>query len=380
MKVSRGEEPTRKALLILEDGSVFHGNAFGASAKVPGEIVFSTGMVGYTESLTDPSYAGQILTLTYPLIGNYGVPETPVSTLPSCFESDGIKVAGLVIHNLCQKPSHWASRRTLDDWLADEGIPGIYGVDTRALTKKLREKGVMLGLLKTCEPDEEPDLDQLHVEVKRVQDPNERDLVQEVTITRPITYLNGKYGQRAVVVDCGVKYGIIRSLLSRGWEVIRVPATFTAEEILDFGPSAVVISNGPGDPAKATSTIEATRQLICADIPIIGICLGVQIISLALGATTYKLKYGHRSQNQPALDPTTGRCYITSQNHGFAIDMKSLQGSGLGISFLNANDQTVEGVRHTKHPCVGVQFHPEASPGPNDTQFLFDELFRPRRS
>ena len=175
------EQKVRKAVVILKDGSLFHGNAFGFSAKASGEIVFSTGMVGYTESLTDPSYRGQILTMTYPLVGNYGVPKTPMSGLPDCFESDGIKVSGLVVHSLCQKPSHWASTRTLNDWLTDEGIPGIYGIDTRALTKKLREKGVMLGLLKTCEPGEEPDLDQLSAEAKRIQDPNERDLVQEVT-------------------------------------------------------------------------------------------------------------------------------------------------------------------------------------------------------
>ncbi|MFH0848610.1 MAG: glutamine-hydrolyzing carbamoyl-phosphate synthase small subunit [archaeon] len=374
------EQKVRKAVLILEDGSLFHGNAFGCSTKVTGEIVFSTGMVGYTEALTDPSYRGQILTMTYPLVGNYGVPKTSVSVLPDCFESDGIKVSGLAVHSLCKKPSHWASTRTLNDWLIDEGIPGIYGIDTRALTKKLRDKGVMLGLLETCEAGEEPDLDKLNAEVKRIQDPNERDLVQEVTITQPITYPADKSGPRAVVVDCGVKYGIIRNLLRRGWEVVRVPASYTAGEILELRPSAVVISNGPGDPVKTKSTVQSTRQLIDEGVPIIGICLGVQILSLALGATTYKLKYGHRSQNQPALDLRTGRCYITTQNHGFAIDKNSLHGTGLEISLINANDQTVEGVKHIRHPCVGVQFHPEASPGPNDTQFMFDELLTLRGS
>ncbi len=372
------EETTRKAVLLLEDGSIFQGSAFGSSTKVTGEVVFSTGMVGYTEALTDASYKSQILTLTYPLVGNYGVPDTSGINPPIFFESDGIKAAGLVVHSLCQKPSHWASRGTLHDWLVSENIPGISDIDTRALTKKLRERGVMLGLLKTCEEGEEPDLDKLRTEVDRIGDPNEQDLIQHVTVPEPITYSSGKLGPRAIVLDCGVKYGIVRNLLSRGWEVVRVPASFTASEILEMKPSAVVISNGPGDPTKAVNVIESARGIIDDGLPVIGICLGTQIISLALGASTYKLKYGHRSQNQPVLDLRTGRCYITSQNHGFAIEKASLNGTALEVSFLNANDQTVEGIKHTSSPCVGVQFHPEASPGPNDTQFLFDELLKPR--
>ncbi len=376
--ILKREETARKAVLLLEDGSVFYGSAFGLSTKVTGEVVFSTGMVGYTEALTDASYKGQILTLTYPLVGNYGVPEISTVTPPVYFESDGIKVTGLIIHSLCQKPNHWASTRTLHDWLASEGVPGIFDIDTRSLTKKLRERGVMLGLLKTCEVGEEPDLDKLRAELHGVRDPNEQDLIQSVTVPEPVTYSSGKLGPTAVILDCGVKYGIVRNLLNRGWKVVRVPAHFTASEILELKPSAVVISNGPGDPAKAVSIIESTRQVIDEGLPVIGICLGSQIISLALGASSYKLKYGHRSQNQPVSDLKTGRCYITSQNHGFAIDGASMNDTDLEAIFLNANDQTVEGVRHTKSPCIGVQFHPEASPGPNDTQFLFDELLKPR--
>lgn len=380
MEPPHEEGETRKAVLILDDGSIFSGNAFGSSTTTTGEVVFSTGMVGYTEALTDPSYKRQILTLTYPLVGNYGVPATPASTLPDYFESDGIKVAGLVVHSLCRRPSHWASQRTLDDWLTEEGIPGMCGVDTRRLTKHLREKGVMLGLLQTCEPGEEPDLHRLSTEAKSIQDPNELDLIQEVTVPEPVIHPCQKAGERAVILDCGVKYGIVRSLLARGWEAVRVPARFSADEILELTPSVVVVSNGPGDPARATHVIECTKQLVGEGLPVIGICLGNQILSLALGASRYKLKYGHRSQNQPALDVRSGRCYITSQNHGFSVDRDSLHGTGLEVSFVNANDQTVEGVRHTERPCVGVQFHPEASPGPNDTQFLLDELLSLRRS
>ena len=369
----------RRAALVLEDGSFFLGWGFGSTGRTSGEVVFSTSMVGYPEALTDPSYHGQILTLTYPLIGNYGVP--PKSRMefgiPLYFESDGIKVRGLVIHELCDRPHHWLSTKTLDEWLREEGIPGIYGVDTRRLTKRLRRKGVMLGILEVCEEGEEPDLERLIREVKGVPDPNLQDLVGEVTIQEPILH-ESKPGKNCLIalIDCGVKYGILRSLLRRGVNVLRVPYQLSAEEILEYHPMGVVISNGPGDPKRCVKTVECVRELLDYGIPIMGICLGSQILALALGGDTYKLKYGHRSQNQPALDLKTGRCYITTQNHGYAVNPSSLQDTQLEVWFINANDQTVEGVKHRRRPAFGVQWHPEACPGPYDTEFLFDVFLK----
>jgi carbamoyl-phosphate synthase small subunit len=330
-------------------------------------------MVGYPESLTDPSYHGQILALTYPLIGNYGVPSyaTDKFGIPLNFESIGIKVAGLVIQELCLRPHHWTSERTLDDWLRSEGVPGIYGIDTRRLTKKLREKGVMLGILQVFRRGEEPKIDRLLKEVKSVQDPNLRDLVGEVTIKEPIHYQVG--GKRKVLlIDCGTKANILRNLFMRKVDVIRVPYDLSAKEILEYKPDGMVISNGPGDPKRYVRTIETVRCLIDENIPMMGICLGNQILSLAVGADTYKLKYGHRSQNQPSYDLETGRCYITTQNHGFATRAETLEGTGLKLWFINANDRTVEGVRQENRNVFAVQWHPEASPGPYDTEFLFD--------
>ena len=377
MRRKKKSEKTGKAVLVLEDGSFFIGKGFGAIKKVSGEIVFSTGMVGYPESLTDPSYYGQILTLTYPLIGNYGVPayDKDEFDVPISFESIGIKVTGLVIQELCFKPHHWTSRRTLDEWLRSEDIPGIYGIDTRRLTKKLREKGVMLGILQVYEENEEPNLDRLLKEAKRVPDPNMRDLVKEVTISKPIYYdCNGN--KKIVLIDCGTKAGIIRNLLKRRVNVIRVPYDLSAEEILDYKPDGVLISNGPGDPKRCAKTIEAVRTLAEEKIPMMGICLGNQILALAMGGDTYKLKYGHRSQNQPAYDLETGRCYITIQNHGYAVKTESLEKTDLECWFINANDKTVEGVKFRNGPSFAVQWHPEASPGPYDTEFLFDEFLR----
>lgn len=365
-----------KAVLVLEDGSYFFGHGFGAIKKVSGEIVFSTSMVGYPEALTDPSYNGQILTLTYPLVGNYGVPPYDLELgIPRYFESESIKVTGLVIHELCKKPYHWASTRTLDEWLKNENVPGIYGIDTRKLTKKLRVKGVMLGILQVCEEDEEPNVEKLLKEVEAVPDPNLTDLVEEVTIKEPVRHEVG--GKKTVVlIDCGVKYGILRNFLKRGINVIRVPYNFSAEEILEYNPSGVIVSNGPGDPKKCVETIECVRGLVEEDIPVMGICLGTQILALALGGDTYKLKYGHRSQNQPALDLETNRCYITTQNHGYAVNLDSLNGTNLEAWFMNANDKTVEGIKHKNKPAFALQWHPEASPGPYDTEFLFDEFLK----
>ena len=367
-----------KAVLVLEDGSHFFGHGFGAVKKVSGEIVFSTSMVGYPEALTDPSYNGQILTLTYPLVGNYGVPPYDLELgIPRYFESESIKATGLVIHELCEKPYHWASTKTLGEWLQNENIPGIYGIDTRKLTKKLRVKGVMLGILKVFEEREEPNLGKLLKEMKTAPDPNLRDLVGEVTVKEPVHHKVG--GNKTVVlIDCGVKYSILRNLLKRGIDVTRVPHNLSAKEILEYNPACVIISNGPGDPKKCVKTVECVRELVEEDIPVMGICLGVQILTLAMGGDTFKLKYGHRSQNQPVLDLETGRCYITTQNHGYAIDSNSLKEANLDLSFINANDKTVEGIKHKSKPALALQWHPEAGPGPYDTEFLFDEFLKIR--
>ena len=365
-----------KAILVLEDGSIFMGYGFGATKKVSGEVVFSTSMVGYPESLTDPSYKGQILTFTYPLVGNYGVPSyCKENGVLKYFESDNIKVTGFVIHELCKNPFHWTSTRTLEQWLKDEDIPGIYGIDTRKLTKRLRVKGVLLGILKVCESEEEPDLPKLQKEAMNIQDPNSTDLVKKVTVKEPILYHSGQK-KIAVLIDCGVKYGIIRNLLRRGFDVMRVPYDFSVEQIIEYKPDGVMISNGPGDPKQCVKTIETVQNLVDLEVPIMGICLGTQILALALGGDTYKLKYGHRSQNQPALDLETGRCYITTQNHGYTVEKDSLENTGLEEWFMNANDKTVEGVKHKTKPAFALQWHPEASPGPYDTEFLFDTFKR----
>ena len=361
----------KKAILLLEDGTFFLGKGFGEPKKTSGEVVFSTSMVGYPEALTDPSYKGQVLTLTYPLVGNYGVPSYDLNFgIPLYFESDRIQVQGLVIHELCHNPYHWASTRTLDKWLSDEGIPGIYGVDTRRLTKKLRVHGVMLGILHVCEAGEEPNLNELLAQAESIPDPNLTDLVGQVSVKEPVQYkVDGKH--TVVLIDCGVKYSIIRNLLKRGISVVRVPYDFSAKEIMEYKPSGVFLSNGPGDPKTCVKTIDCIRELV-DEVPLMGICLGAQILALAMGGDTYKLRYGHRSQNQPALDLKTNRCYITTQNHGYAIANDSIKKTPLDAWFLNPNDKTVEGVKHKTKPVFAVQWHPEASPGPYDTEFLFD--------
>ena len=365
----------KKAFLVLEDGTLFTGIGFGAAMKTSGEVVFSTGMVGYPEALTDPSYKGQILNLTYPLVGNYGVPSNDLSFgLPLYFESNRIQTSGLIIHELCTEPYHWASKRTLDKWLQDEGIPGISGIDTRRLTKKLRTHGVMLGILQVCEADEEPNVDALLKEAASIPDPNLTDLVKEVSVKEPVSY-NVDGMNTAVLIDTGVKNNIIRNFLKRGINVVRVPYDFSAKEILEYKPNGVIISNGPGDPKKCVVTVQSVKEL-AEKKPTMGICLGNQILMLAMGGDTYKLKFGHRSQNQPALDLKTKRCYITTQNHGYAIEMNCFEKTPLECWFVNADDKTVEGIKHRTKPVFAVQWHPEASPGPYDTGFLFDEFIR----
>ena len=359
----REETLIRTALLALADGTVLEGVGFGADATSGGEVVFNTGIVGYPESITDPSYRGQILCQTYPLIGNYGVD-------PARFESDRPQIAGYVVSELCARPSHVTSRKTVDDWLRESGVPGIAGIDTRALTRKLRVHGVMTGLL--AAGGRTPNPARLRREARAVPDPNARDLVGEVT-TPEIRIYNPEARRTVVLVDCGVKLNIVRSLVRRGAAVVRVPAGTDAGRILAFAPRGVVISNGPGDPARNAATIAAVRRLLAERVPLFGICLGSQLLALAAGGRTYKLKFGHRGQNQPCLEEGTERCYITSQNHGFAVDPASLP-PGWAAWFRNANDGTNEGVRHLRRPVFGVQFHPEACPGPTDTEFLFDQF------
>ena len=345
--------------LILEDGTEFSGWSFGAEKPVAGEVVFNTAMAGYPESITDPSYRGQILTLTYPLIGNYGVPgKQRDQGLLRFFESDEIHISGLVISDYSFNFSHWNADQSLSDWLSEFNIPGIYGIDTRTLTKHLREKGAMLGKI-LFEGDDIP-----------FYDPNKVNLVDQVSIREVQRYGKGKH--RILLIDCGVKNNIIRCLVRRDTEVIRVPWNFDIDTIEYDG---LFISNGPGDPKQCQATIASIRKAFSRKEPIFGICLGNQLMGLAAGGDTYKLKYGHRSHNQPVLQKGTNKAYITSQNHGFALDDKSLPDEWEAL-FTNLNDQTNEGIRHKEKPFFSSQFHPEASSGPTDTEFLFDHFLQ----
>ncbi len=343
--------------LILEDGTIFTGSVFACPRSVAGEVVFNTGMVGYPETLTDPSYRGQILVLTYPLIGNYGVPPCNSNNgLSPGFESERIQIEGLVVSSYTPHYSHWSASRSLGDWLTEHHVPALQGVDTRALTKHLREKGTMLGKILASD------------DALPFRDPNVENLVSSVSLREPDLFQGG--AKKVVVVDCGCKHSIIRRLRERGLTVLRVPwdHDFLAE---DF--DGLVISNGPGDPKTCAITVDRVRAAMERKRPIFGICLGHQILALAAGADTYKLKFGHRSQNQPCVESSSGRCYITSQNHGYAVDPRTLP-TGWEPWFTNANDGTNEGIQHTSLPFMGVQFHPEAAPGPVDTHFLFDEF------
>jgi carbamoyl-phosphate synthase small subunit len=363
----------KQAILALEDGTIFPGKGFGAEREVTGEVVFNTSMYGYPELLTDPSYHQQIVIMTYPILGSYGVPPNSLRDefgVPLHFESDSIKVRGYGVHSL-SKPSHWSSERGLENWLEDEGVPGICGIDTRALTQKLRVKGTMLGLLKVS--SEPLEADHVKASVGRLKDPNRDDLVKSVTCSEPVFY-QGRTDSTIAVLDCGVKFGIVRRLLAEGVSVVRVPYDYSADRILGVDPSGIVLSNGPGDPVKCERTIETTKQLLEVDLPVMGICLGAQILALAGEGVTYKLKFGHRAVNHPCMDTKTGRCYITTQNHGFSIDEKSLKNTQFNTSFVNVNDKTVEGIRHKNGKVFGVQWHPENSPGPHDTEFLFADF------
>lgn len=350
--------------LVLEDGSVFIGEGFGALNAHAGEVVFNTGMTGYQEVLTDPSYCGQIITMTYPLIGNYGIN-------PADFESRAPWVRGFIVKELCDLPSHWQAVKSLSVYLAENGIPGLAGIDTRALTKHLRKAGTMRGTIATAEAPATPE--QIALWTAQAQAFQMHTQVREVTTPMPYRIFGG--GRRVVVVDYGLKENILRCLKAADCDLTVVPATTSAAELLELRPDGVMLTNGPGDPTDVPEAVQAIRELIdFGRLPLFGICLGHQIISLAMGGQTYKLKYGHRGANHPVKDYITGRVYITSQNHGYAVDDASLNPVDIAITHRNLNDNTVEGLSHLHKPVFSVQYHPEAAPGPEENKYLFDRF------
>ena len=388
---------------MLKDGLTMCGIGFGYPSYMEGEVVFNTGMVGYTETLTDPSYRGQILCLTYPLIGNYGVPDFNLKDqfgLPRFFESMSIQVRGLIVQNLSASASHWSSIKTLGEWLYDQKIPGIYGIDTRELTKRLRVHGVMMGALNVTSLSssqrtrksvagrrEIKSTSQVtRLDLPRIKDQLEGSSYEGINFMPEVSIKEAKFyspaatdrgspaNRRIVLLDTGTKFSILRNILSLGFSVIRLPWDTDYDSLAAFGPAGVVISNGPGDPEICTATINTAKRLIEESIPTLGICLGNQILALAAGAKTYKLKYGHRGQNKPCINKNDNTTYITSQNHGYGIDTMSLQKTDFTTWFYNPDDDTVEGIQHRSKPIIGVQFHPEASPGPYDCLFVFEKF------
>ena len=353
-------QDSRKAILTLEDGSVFHGFSFGYEKPCAGEVVFNTAMTGYPESLTDPSYEGQILVTTYPILGNYGVPSTDVKdddNVEQYFESSRIHCEAIVCQDYSWHPSHHLATRSLRDWLIEEKIPGIYGIDTRRLTKLLRQKGSMLGKITFDEGE--------NIEFR---DPNKENLIAKVSTREVRTFGEGE--KHVVLVDCGTKYNIIRCLTRRGVKVTLVPWDYDFNTI-DF--DGLFISNGPGSPEFAEATVSNIRKAMETGKPICGICMGNQLLAKAAGAKIYKLKYGHRSHNQPVRMADTKKCFVTSQNHGFAVDNDTIPAEWEPL-FINLNDGTNEGMRHKTLPFFSAQFHPEASSGPKDTEFIFDRF------
>lgn len=348
-----------KAILALEDGKIYKGEAFGAKdAESYGEVVFNTSMTGYQEILTDPSYKGQIVAMTYPLIGNYGVNEEDI-------ESRQPFVEGFVVKEYSKLASNWRSKKSLGDYLAENNIIGIEGVDTRDLTLHIRQAGAMKTVLSTKDLDEES----LVKKARASRGLEGVDLVKDVASPRKYEWSNsGRY--RVVVLDCGVKFNILRELDKNNCKVTVVPANTKAKEILTLKPNGVLLSNGPGDPAALPYIVETVRELI-GKLPIFGICLGHQMLGQAFGGKTYKLKFGHHGGNQPVKDLKTGKVAISVQNHGFCVDINTLNKKELEITHINLNDQTLEGMRHKKLPIFSVQFHPEASPGPHDAEYLF---------
>ena len=352
-----------KALLALEDGTVFPGHAFAGEGEVFGEVVFNTSMTGYQEVLTDPSYRAQIVTMTYPLIGNYGINSEDT-------ESKRIQVEAFVVKEYEPVPSNWRSEKTLGDYLSQEGKIGIEGVDTRALTRHIRTAGAMKGVISTT------DLDPVSLanKAKASQGLVGLDLVREVSCAEPYTWPNETPIQFHVIAfDFGIKFNIIRSLVQRGCSVAVVPAHTTAEEIRAINPDGILLSNGPGDPEPVAYAVRTIQQLI-GSYPVFGICLGQQLLGLAFGGKTFKLKFGHRGANHPVKHLTTGKVEITTQNHGFCVDMDSIRDPEIEITHINLNDQTLEGMRHRSLPIFSVQYHPEASPGPHDSDYLFDHF------
>lgn len=350
--------------LVLQDETKFKGKSFGYEMPVAGEVVFNTAMMGYPESLTDPSYAGQLMTLTYPLVGNYGVPPFTIEDngIATFMESDRIYAKAIIVSDYSEAYSHWNAKESLGDWLKREHVPGVTGIDTRALTKVLREHGVMMGRLEFDnieDPDNLVDLDYGAI-----------NWVERVSCKDVIRYNEGA-GRKVALVDCGVKNNIIRCLIQRGVEVIRVPWNYDYTE-MDF--DGLFLANGPGDPDRCVAAVEILqKQMSRSRKPICGICMGNQLLAKAGGATIYKLKYGHRSHNQPVREVGTNRCYVTSQNHGYAVDASTL-GNDWRELFVNMNDGSNEGIRHLSHPWFSSQFHPEACSGPVDTEFMFDRF------
>ena len=365
-----------KAALALADGRVFYGRAFGSTGEISGEVVFNTSMSGYQEILTDPSYCGEIVTMTYPQIGNYGINREDV-------ESSRPHLSGFIIKELCEFPSNWRCEMSLDAYLKEYDIIGLAGIDTRALVRHIRDKGAQTGILSTLDLD----ADSLVTKAKAAPSIVGRDLVREVTCAEPYTWdestwvLGDGYGQRTekaefkvVAYDFGIKRNILRNLVSKGCAVTVVPATTSAEEVLAMRPDGVFLSNGPGDPEPITYAQENIRKLL-GKLPLFGICLGHQLLSIALGGNPYKLKFGHRGGNQPVRPGEGHNVEITSQNHGFAVDAESLRDDAL-ITLINLNDNTVEGLQHKTAPAFSVQYHPEASPGPHDANYLFGEFIK----
>jgi carbamoyl-phosphate synthase small subunit len=354
----------KRAILVLEDGSIYHGYSFGAEGDTYGEVVFNTSMTGYQEMLTDPSYAGQILVPTYPLIGNYG-------TNQQDSESNKIQVRGFVVREECLEPNHYLSNRTLHEYLSENGIPGIYGVDTRAITRRLRNIGVMMGIITANKTPE-----QALEELKELPDYGSVDFVRQVTTDAPYQWepdrVNTDPLYKIVVLDCGLKYNILRLLSRLDCSITVVPCTTSANEILGLKPDGILLSPGPGDPELLDYIVDTVKHLT-GTRPIMGICLGNQLIARAFGASTFKLKFGHRGGNHPVKDLTTGRVHITAQNHGYAVDPDTV-GSELEITHINLNDGTVEGLRHRELPIFSIQYHSEASPGPLDNTYLFEKF------